>query len=87
MQQTTIEQIIRPRRAHWEEDFPVIYEPPIETMNKKLFIEAAVPGWLPTDWWEERGIPNMPPTTIEGQAAGIIECVRQHAQRFLQECR
>jgi len=78
--QETIEKILKiPRKEHWEEDFPVIYDKPINTMNKKLYIEAAVPGWLPTKWWEERGIPNMPPTTIEGQAAGIIECVKAGA--------
>lgn len=78
--QQTIEKIMRPpRRSHWEEDFPVIYDPPIPTMNKKLVIEAAIPGWLPPDWWKERGIEGVPPTTIEGQAEGIIECVKAGA--------
>jgi len=68
-----------PRRSHWEEDFPVIYDPKIPTMDKKLVIEAAIPGWLPAVWWEERGIKGLPPTTIEGQADAIVECVKAGA--------
>ncbi len=79
MQQTIEEIIKKPRKAHWEEDFPVLYEPKIPTMDKKLVIEAAIPGWLPTTWWEERGIEGLPPTTIEGQAEAIIECVKAGA--------
>jgi 3-keto-5-aminohexanoate cleavage enzyme len=67
------------RRSHWEEDFPVIFEPKIPTMDKKLVIEAAIPGWLPVEWWSERGITEIPPTTIEGQAEAIIECVKAGA--------
>jgi hypothetical protein len=66
-------------RRHWEEDFPVLFEPKIPTMNKKLAIEAAIPGWQPTEWWEARGIKGLPPTTIEGQADAIIECVKAGA--------
>lgn len=66
-------------RRHWEEDFPVLFEPKIPTMNKKLAIEAAIPGWQPTEWWEERGVKGLPPTTIEGQADAIIECVKAGA--------
>ncbi len=77
--QDTIERIIGRRKTHWEEDFPVIHEPKIPTMDKKLVIEAAIPGWLPTSWWEERGIEGLPPTTIEGQAEAIIECVKAGA--------
>ncbi len=79
MQQTIEEILKKPRKTHWEEDFPVINDPPIPTMNKKLVIEAAIPGWLPTDWYEERGIKGLPPTTIEGQAEAIIECVKAGA--------
>ena len=79
MQQTIEEIMKKPRKAHWEEDFPVIYDPPIPTMDKKLVIEAAIPGWLPPDWWEERGIEGIPPVTIEGQAEAIIECVKAGA--------
>jgi 3-keto-5-aminohexanoate cleavage enzyme len=77
--QQTLEKIMKPRKSHWEEDFPVINDPPIETMNKKLVIEAAIPGWLPPDWWQERGVEGIPPTTIEGQAKAIIECVKAGA--------
>ncbi len=72
----TVKQSIDRAKTHWEEDFPVIFEPKIPTMNKKLVIEAAIPGWLPPEWWQERGIKGLPPTTIEGQADAIVECVR-----------
>jgi 3-keto-5-aminohexanoate cleavage enzyme len=75
----TAEQMKEMRRSHWEEDFPVIFEPKIPTMDKKLVIEAAIPGWLPVEWWQERGIKGLPPTTIEGQAEAIVECVKAGA--------
>ena len=44
----TAEQMREMQRRHWEETFPVIFEPKIPTMDKKLVIEAAIPGWQPT---------------------------------------
>ena len=75
----TPEQMRERSRRHWEEDFPVIFEPKIPTMDKKLVIEAAIPGWQPVEWWEERGVKGIPPTTIEGQADAIVECVKAGA--------
>ena len=75
----TGEQMREMQRRHWEEDFPVIFEPKIPTMDKKLVIEAAIPGWQPNVWWQERGVKDLPPITIEGQADAIIECVKAGA--------
>jgi len=75
----TAEQMRAQQRSHWEDTFPVIFEPKIPTMDKKLVIEAAIPGWQPIVWWQERGVKDLPPTTIEGQADCIIECVRAGA--------
>jgi 3-keto-5-aminohexanoate cleavage enzyme len=77
--QPTAEQMREMSRRHWEEDFPVISEPKIPTMDKKLVIEAAIPGWQPNIWWEERGVKDLPPITIEGQANAIVECVKAGA--------
>ncbi len=75
----TAERMREMQRRHWEEDFPVIFEPKIPTMDKKLVIEAAIPGWQPAVWWQERGVKELPPTTIEGQADAIVECVKAGA--------
>ncbi len=52
----------------------VLMEPGIPTMDKKLIIEASSPGHLPGLLWEQFGIKNMSPWSIEEQAAAIIEC-------------
>jgi hypothetical protein len=64
-----------------EERFPVVREPPInpDRWNRKVVIEAAIPGWHPIRWWEERGVTNLPPRTIETQVDAIVECVKAGA--------
>jgi 3-keto-5-aminohexanoate cleavage enzyme len=52
----------------------VLIDPRIPTMERKLIIEAATPGHNPALLWEHFGIKNMPPWTMEEQAAAIIEC-------------
>ena len=54
-------------------------EPKILTMNKKLIVEASTPGHNPSLLWERSGIVNMPPWTIEDQAATIVECAKAGA--------
>ena len=59
--------------------------PKISTMDKKVVIEAAIPGWQPIWWWRARGVENLPPganggtTCIQEQADAIIECVKAGA--------
>lgn len=57
----------------------VLKEPKIPTMNKKLIVEASTPGHYPGLLWEQFGIKNMPPWSIEEQASAIIECVKAGA--------
>ncbi|MBI4331032.1 MAG: 3-keto-5-aminohexanoate cleavage protein [Chloroflexi bacterium] len=64
---------------HVQERSPMPDQPRITTMDKKLVIEAAIPGWQPVRWWEERGVKNLPPRTIEAQVDAIEECVRAGA--------
>jgi 3-keto-5-aminohexanoate cleavage enzyme len=78
MEQTS-QQMREQDRGHVDETFPVKFEPKIPTMDKKLVIEAAIPGWPPIAWWREQGVNNLPPTTIEGQADAIVECVKAGA--------
>ena len=59
--------------------------PRIPTMDRKVVVEAAIPGWQPVWWWRERGVENLPPgadggpTCIQEQADAIIECVKAGA--------
>ena len=57
----------------------VLKEPKIPTMDKKLIVEASTPGHYPGLLWEQFGIKNMPPWSIEEQASAIIECVKAGA--------
>ena len=57
----------------------VLEEPRNLTMDKKLIIEASTPGHYPGLLWEQFGIKNMPPWSIEEQASTIIECVKAGA--------
>ena len=75
----TIEQALERQRKHVMEDFPVIYDAKIPTMSRKLVIEAAIPGWHPAQWWRDHGVKHLPPSTIQGQADAIIECVQAGA--------
>ncbi len=74
--QEPVSRMMEEWRSHWEENLPVLFEPKIPTMDKKLVIEAAIPDFLPVEWWWERGINDIPPATIEGRAEAIIECVK-----------
>jgi uncharacterized protein (DUF849 family) len=71
--------------TYGEEEMPVLKEPLIPTMNKKVVIEAAVTGWQPTRWWRERGVANLPPGSAAGddcipsQVEAIVECVKAGA--------
>jgi len=57
----------------------VLKEPRNLTMDKKLIIEASTPGHYPGLLWEQFGIKNMPPWSIDEQASAIIECVKAGA--------
>jgi len=59
--------------------YPAPTLPKIPTMDKKLIIEACVPGWQPVKWYRDRGIQNLPPISIEDQAQGIADCVKAGA--------
>ncbi len=69
---------IREERRSRAGDVPVD-QPKIRTMDKKLVIEAAIPGRHPAKLYRERGVMNLPPVTIEAQADAIVECVRAGA--------
>jgi len=68
--------------AEWEYPLP---ESKISTMDKKVIIEAAVPGWLPVYWWRDRGVRHLPPggnggpNCIQEQVDATIECVKAGA--------
>ncbi|MFC2007331.1 3-keto-5-aminohexanoate cleavage protein [Chloroflexota bacterium] len=57
----------------------VLNEPKIPTMDKKLIIEASTPGHFPRLLWEQFGINDMPPWSVEELASSAIECVRAGA--------
>jgi len=57
----------------------VLKEPKIPTMDRKLIIEAATPGHYPRLLWEQVGIENMPPWSVDEMALSIIECVKAGA--------
>ncbi|MFC2169549.1 3-keto-5-aminohexanoate cleavage protein [Acidobacteriota bacterium] len=71
--------------TYGEEEMPVLQEPILPTMDKKVIIEAAVTGWQPTRWWRERGVPDLPPgsrggdTCIQEQVDAIVECINAGA--------
>jgi uncharacterized protein (DUF849 family) len=67
--------------SYGEVEMPILKEPIIPTMDKKIIIEAAVTGWQPTRWWRERRVQDLPPgsrggdTCIDEQVNAIVECV------------
>lgn len=73
----TVHDPIHPKAI--ERNIPLPGEPQIDTMNRKVVIDACVPGWHPVKWWRERGVDHLPPTTIEGQVDAIVECVKAGA--------
>ncbi|MBN1315212.1 MAG: 3-keto-5-aminohexanoate cleavage protein [Anaerolineales bacterium] len=68
-----------------EEQLPVLDEPMVRTMDKKVIIEAAPTGWQPTRWWRDRGVMDLPPgatggdTCIQEQVDSILECIEAGA--------
>lgn len=69
--------------ADWEkmieEHFPVLHQPKLPTMAKKVALEACIPGWQPKSWFERRGVKTLPPITIEEQADAMVECIKAGA--------
>ncbi|MFC1909244.1 3-keto-5-aminohexanoate cleavage protein [Chloroflexota bacterium] len=57
----------------------VLNDPKIPTMENKLIVEASTPGHYPRLLWEEFGINDMPPWSIEELSSSIIECVNAGA--------
>jgi len=66
-------------RKRLEQHFNAPAQPRTTNMAKKVAIEAAIPGWQPISWYEERGVTNLPPITFEDQANAIVECVKAGA--------
>jgi hypothetical protein len=62
-----------------EEHFPVLHQPKLPTMNKKVAFEACIPGWQPKSWFQRQGVTTLPPITIQEQADAIVECVKAGA--------
>ena len=60
-----LEQMIAEHRRRIEGHFPAPDQPRIPTMDRKVVIEAAIPGWQPKGWYEERGVMNLPPITFD----------------------
>ena len=68
------------RGRKWlERHFNAPAQPRTTSMAKKVAIEAAIPGWQPISWYEERGVTNLPPITFEDQANAVVECVKAGA--------
>jgi hypothetical protein len=65
--------------SYIEHAFPALDLPKIPTMDKKLIIEATIPGWQPIKWYRDRGVKNLPPITVEEQAQAIADCVNAGA--------
>ncbi|MDP2647205.1 MAG: 3-keto-5-aminohexanoate cleavage protein [Desulfobacterales bacterium] len=63
----------RPFIEDLHQHFPVQGEPPINTMNKKLVVSIASPGWLST-----QQNPHIP-TSHQAMAQALIDSVRQGA--------
>ncbi len=66
-------------RKHLEQHFNAPAQPRTTSMAKKVAIEAAIPGWQPIAWYEERGVTNLPPISFDDQADAIVECVKAGA--------
>ncbi len=66
-------------RKRLEQHFNAPAQPKTTGMAKKVAIEAAIPGWQPISWYEERGVKNLPPVTFDDQADAIVECVKAGA--------
>ncbi|UCD08812.1 MAG: hypothetical protein JSU79_10710, partial [Dehalococcoidales bacterium] len=55
-------------RKRLEGHFNAPAQPKTTMMSKKVAIEAAIPGWQPISWYEEKGVYGLPPATFEDQA-------------------
>lgn len=66
-------------RKRLEGHFNAPAQPRTTMMDKKVAIEAAIPGWQPISWYEERGVYGLPPATFDDQANAIVECVKAGA--------
>ncbi len=66
-------------RKRLEQHFNAPAQPRTTSMAKKVAIEAAIPGWQPISWYEERGVTNLPPVSFDDQANAIVECVKAGA--------
>lgn len=66
-------------RKHLEQHFNAPAQPKTTGMGKKVAIEAAIPGWQPISWYEERGVTVLPPVSFDDQANAIVECVKAGA--------
>ena len=66
-------------RKMLEDHFNAPAQPKTTGMGKKVAIEAAIPGWQPISWYEERGVTNLPPISFDDQANAIVECVKSGA--------
>ncbi len=81
---TPVLEIIDPD-TYGVEEMPILKEPIIPTMDKKVIIEAAITGWQPSQWWRERGVPDLPPGSrpgencIKEQTDAIVESVKAGA--------
>jgi 3-keto-5-aminohexanoate cleavage enzyme len=74
-----IAKLVKERREIIEEHFNAPAQPKILTMAPKVAVEAAIPGWQPKGWYEERGVYNLPPISFKDQADCIVECVKAGA--------
>ena len=66
-------------RKRLETYFNAPAQPKTTSMARKVAIEAAIPGWQPISWYEERGVTNLPPVSFDDQANAIVECVKAGA--------
>ncbi|MBI4267892.1 MAG: 3-keto-5-aminohexanoate cleavage protein [Chloroflexi bacterium] len=62
-----------------EHSFNQPAQPKIMTMAPKVYIEAAVPGHAPPEWYERIGIKNLPPISFEDQGDAAADCIKAGA--------
>ncbi|MFC1937925.1 3-keto-5-aminohexanoate cleavage protein [Chloroflexota bacterium] len=67
------------REARLRDHFPAPWQPRMPLMDKKVCIEATIPGWQAVSWYRDRGVNNMPPLTVEEQVDAIAACIKAGA--------